>query len=251
MPGPVTRAWDDGTEWTGFDQVELDRTYLWRDDPSSASISWSMSDQGRKRTTRYHSPLRARQAAQTRQTIVETALQHFSERGWAGTVLPMVASDAGVSVDTIFSTFGTKSALLMEAIEIAIVGDAGETAMKDREDFARLGQGRRAERLRAGVRYSMQVYARSVPMLRTLREAAASDERARARLAQYDQDRRELITVGMALILGHEPSPELVDGIWALLSPETYAYLVDGRGWSAQQAEDWFVDMAKAVIARG
>ena len=101
--------------------------------------------------------MRAKQAAQTRQSIVEAALRHFAERGWAGTVLPMVANDAGVSVDTIFGTFGTKSALLLEAIEIAIVGDAGEAAMADRDDFARLGQGRRAERLRAGVRYTITV----------------------------------------------------------------------------------------------
>ncbi len=87
-------------------------------------------------------------------------------------------------------------------------------------------------------------------MLRTLREAAASDDGARARLAQYDQDRRDLTAAGMALILGREPSAELVDSIWALLSPEVHAYLLDGRGWSTQQAEDWFVDMAKAAIAR-
>ena len=34
--------------------------------------------------------------------------------------------------------------------------------MVDRPDFALLGQGRRHERLRAGVRYTMDVYARSV-----------------------------------------------------------------------------------------
>jgi AcrR family transcriptional regulator len=204
----------------------------------------------RKRTSTYQSPLRAKQAAQTRQSIVGAAVEHFARRGWAGTVLPAIASDAGVSVDTIFATFGTKSALLMEAVDVAIVGDAEEAAMVDRDDFAGLGRGRRPERLRAGVRYTMDVYARSVPMLRTLREAAASDEAARARLAQYDQDRRDLTAAGMALILGREPSAELVDSIWALLSPEVHAYLLDGRGWSTQQAEDWFVDMAKAAIAR-
>jgi AcrR family transcriptional regulator len=204
--------------------------------------------QSRERTTRYHSPLRAKQAAQTRRSIVEAAVDHFARSGWAGTVLPMIANDAGVAVDTIFATFGTKSALLMEAVDVAIVGDAEEARMVDRDDFALLGRGRRAERLRAGVRYTMAVYARSVPMLRTLREAAASDDAARARLAQYDEDRRDLTAAGMALIIGREPSPELVDSMWALVSPEVYAYLVDGRGWSSAQVEDWFVDMAKATI---
>jgi AcrR family transcriptional regulator len=203
-----------------------------------------------ERGSNYHSPLRARQAAQTRQSIVEAAVDHFGTRGWAATALPMIAKDAGVSVDTIYAAFGTKSALLMAAIEVAIVGDGEEAAMVERDEFALLGQGRRSDRLRAGVRYTMDVYERSVPMLRTLREAAASDDVARARLAQYDQDRRDLTAAGMSLILGREPSHALVDAIWALVSPEVYAYLLDGRGWSSEEAEDWFVAMAKAAIAQ-
>jgi len=96
----------------------------------------------------------------------------------------------------------------------------------------------------------MGVYERSVPLLATLREAAASDDAARARLTHYDQDRCDLVAAGMVLILGDEPGDGVVDGVWALVSPETYTYLIDGRGWSQTEAEDWFVDMTKAVIAR-
>jgi AcrR family transcriptional regulator len=201
-------------------------------------------------TAKYHSPLRAKQAAATRRAIIDAALELFRTQGWAATSLPAIAKLAEVSVDTIYSTFGTKSALLLEVIEVAIVGDDDPEAMVDREDFALLGQGRRAERLRAGVRYTMGVYERSVPLLRTLREAAASDEPARARLAQYDQDRHDLIAAGMALILGRAAAPEVVDAVWATLSPEVYSYLLDGRGWTPAEAEDWFVTMTKAIIAR-
>lgn len=204
----------------------------------------------RRRTAKYHSPLRARQAAGTRQSIIDSARTLFRERGWTATTVPMIADGAGVSVDTIYGTFGSKSAVLLAVVEVAIVGDDEEAAMADRPDFARLGQGRRAERLRTGVRYAMGVYERSVPILETLREAAASDEPARARLARYDQDRRDLIAAGMTLILGSEASEEVVDAIWALVSPEVYTHLLDGRGWSAARTEDWFVHMAKAAIAR-
>jgi len=95
-----------------------------------------------------------------------------------------------------------------------------------------------------------KVYARSVPMLRTLREAAASDDATRARLAHYDQDRRKLTAARLTLILGREPSDELLDRIWALLNPEVYSYLIEVRDWSSHQAEDWFVDMAKPAIVR-
>jgi AcrR family transcriptional regulator len=202
-------------------------------------------------TTRaYHSPLRARQAAATRRTITEAALGLFARHGWAATTLPMVATAAGVSVDTIYAAFGTKSALLLAAVDLGIVGDHEEARMVDRADFARLGVGRRPERLRAGVRYTMDAYARSVPILRTLREAAAGDDVARARNARYDEDRHEVVAAGMALILGQPAPPALVDAVWALVSPEVYASLLDGRGWSPEQVEDWFVDLARAAIAR-
>jgi len=202
-----------------------------------------------KATSNYHSPLRARQAAETRRSVVDAALELFAAQGWAATSLPAIASRAGVSVDTIYSTFGTKSALLMAVVDVAIVGDDAADPMAERDDFALFAKGRRPERLRTGVRYTMDVYLRSLPIIATLREAAASDEAARARLAQYDDDRRNLIAAGMELILGRAPSEDLTDAIWALLSPEVYRYLLEGRGWSSAQAEDWFVAMAAAAIA--
>ena len=188
----------------------------------------------RKRTSNYHSPLRAKQAAQTRRAVIDAALLLFSENGWAATTVPM---------------FGTKASLLMTVVDVAIVGDDDETAMADRPDFALLGQGRRHERLRTGVRYTMAVYARSVPILRTLMEASASDEVARARHVQYDLDRRALIAAGMELILQTPPSVEIVDAVAALVSPEVYTYLLD-QGWSEQAVEDWFVDLVKVTVDR-
>jgi AcrR family transcriptional regulator len=202
------------------------------------------------RSSNYHSPLRARQAAQTRRSIIEAAGALFAERGWSTATLPVIAERAGVSVDTIYATFGTKVALLMAVVDVAIMGDDDEAAMVDRPDFAELGRGRRAERLRTAVRYTMAVYHRSVPVLGTLREAAASDDVAHDRFLRYDEDRRRVMAAGLQLILGREPSGPLVDAVAALVSPEVYTYLTHSRGWSTQEVEDWFVDMAKAAIDR-
>ena len=203
-----------------------------------------------KGTSRYHSPLRERQAAATRRYVLDAALTLFGANGWTTTTLAAIADEAGVSVDTIYSTFGTKSALLMEVVEIALVGDDEEAAMADRPDFALLGVGGPDERLRAGVRYTMTVYERSMPILRTLREAAASDDAARARDERLDRDRHDLIAAGMTLILGHEPSDEVTDAIWSLVSPEVFVYLREKRRWSWTRVEDWFVDLAAAAIDR-
>jgi AcrR family transcriptional regulator len=199
---------------------------------------------------KYHSPLRARQAAQTRASIVDAGLELFAEKGWAATTVPMIAERAEVSPDTVHAVFGAKSALLMSVVDRAIVGDDEEARMVDRPDFAALGEGRRPQRVRAGVRYALATYGRSVPILRTLREAAASDEVARARYEQYGRDRRDVIAAGMALIVGREPSTELVDAVWAVVSPETYSYLREGCGWAEADVEDWLATMVEAAIAR-
>jgi AcrR family transcriptional regulator len=196
----------------------------------------------------YHSPLRARQAAETRHAIVNAAITLFRDRGWAATTLPMVAAEAGTAVDTIYSAFGSKSGLLMAAIDLAIAGDDDPTSMIDRPELAEFAIGTRTDRLRTGVRFTMGVYERSVPILRALQEAAASDEAARARLIQYDNDRRNVMVAGLALILGHPAPEELVDAIWALVSPEVLAMLTAGRGWSIADTEAWLVAMSGAAI---
>jgi TetR/AcrR family transcriptional regulator, cholesterol catabolism regulator len=94
------------------------------------------------------------------------------------------------------------------------------------------------------------VYQRSLPILKALQEAAASDEAAQARLAQYDNDRRDVTAAGLALILGGDPPEAVVDAIWALVSPEVFSYLTDGRGWSVAGTEAWLVEMSKAAIAK-
>jgi AcrR family transcriptional regulator len=201
-----------------------------------------------KPASRYHSPLRAKQAAETRRSIISAAVELFSDRGWAATTLQMVAAEAGTSVDTIFSIFGTKSALMMAAVDVAIVGDDEEAAMIDRPEFAQFANGRRIDRLRTGVHFAVGVFQRSVPIFKALQEAAASDEAARDRLTRYDQDRRDVTAAGLALILGAEPPDDVVDAIWALMSPEVFTYLTNGRGWSADKTEAWLVEMSSAAI---
>lgn len=204
--------------------------------------------EGAGRRSRYHSPLRARQAAETRLAIINAAITLFGERGWAATSLPMIAAEAGTAVDTIYSVFGTKSALLMAAVDVAIIGDDGPTPMVDRPELALFAKGNRVERLRTGVRFTIGVYQRSIPILKALQEAAASDAAAHARLAQYHEDRRNVIVVGMELILGRPAPDELVDAIWALVSPDVFTMLTEHRGWTVTEVETWLVEMSRAAV---
>lgn len=76
----------------------------------------------------------------------------------------------------------------------------------------------------------------------------ASDEAARNRLVQYDNDRRNVVVAGPAHILGRPAPDEVADAIWALVSPEVFTLLTDGRGWTIANAKTWLVTLCSVAF---
>ena len=202
----------------------------------------------RQRQSTYHSPLRARQAAETRETVLGAATRLFTERGWAGTTLAAVAAEAGTAVETVYSAFGSKSGLLIAAIDVAIVGDDGEGPLVERPEFSGLGVGERPKRLALAARIITRALDRAVPLMGALQEASASDAAASARLDTYETDRRAVIAAGLHLIRENKAPEALVDSMWALASPEVFTKLTRERGWPVENYERWLVKTASALI---
>ena len=202
----------------------------------------------RQRQSAYHSPLRVRQAAETRQTVLSAATRLFTERGWAGTTLAAVGAEAGTAVETVYSAFGSKSGLLIAAIDVAIVGDDDQVPLVERPEFGSLGVGERSERLTAAARIITRALVHAVPLMGALQEASASDEASKVRWEAYEEDRRIVISGGLELILGKQPSGFLVDSIWALASPEVFAKLTQDRSWPVDRYEQWLVETATALL---
>ncbi len=196
----------------------------------------------------YRSPLRARQAAETRRVLLAAATRLFAERGWAGTTMAEVAGCAGTAVETVYSAFGSKSELLIAAIDVAIVGDDEHEHVVDRPEFAALGVGERSQRLALAAQMIAGALQRAVPLMGALREASPSDAAAGARLRTYEADRRSVIAAGLELIRGMKAPETLVDSFWALASPEVFTKLTQERGWSVNQYERWLVETACAIL---
>jgi len=196
----------------------------------------------------YHSPLRARQTAQTRSVILDAAVKLFGENGWAGTTLAAVAKEAGTAVETLYSTFGSKSALVVAATDVAILGDDLEATMDERDNFIAISEGNRTQRLHTAVHVATTSYTRSLGVLRALEEAAGSDEAALARMVQYEDDRHRLITAALERVLRHTPSVALVDEVWSVASPESLRKLTEERHWTVEQYEAWIARMVLAIL---
>jgi AcrR family transcriptional regulator len=180
----------------------------------------------------YNSTRRRRQAEQTRAEILMTALRLFDERGWAGTTLAAIAEEAGVAVETIYSGFGSKRALVRDAFDAAVVGDAEPVAFADRPEFHRLGVGTLAERVDAATEFLADTFARSAGVWRALLDAADGDDELTAWVHEADQRRRLDVRRSLERIFERELDDAMVDVLWVLYAPDTYRKLVFDRGFT-------------------
>lgn len=86
----------------------------------------------------YRSPQREAAARVTRARIRTAAAELFVDQGYAATSMRSVAHRAGVAEKTVYLQFATKSALLREVVETAIVGDDDAVPAADRSWFQEL-----------------------------------------------------------------------------------------------------------------
>ncbi len=196
----------------------------------------------------YDSSRRQRQAEQTRADVLMAAVRLFGEQGWTRTTVAAIAKEAGVAVETVYSGFGSKKALVRDAYDASVVGDAAPVPLADRPEFARTSEGSVDERLQAGMDLLADVHERSSGTWRALLEAASGDEDLRAWLREADQRRRIDIRRGMGQIFGRSiPDPQL-DVLWILLGPETWWHLVRDLGYSRAQYQDALATTIRLLV---
>ena len=185
----------------------------------------------------YDSTRRAKQAAQTRQEVVDAAIACFTELGWAGTTIATVAERAGVSAETIYKSFGSKKQLLRAAMDASIVGDVEEVPLAERPEYQRLRQGTFEERAKAGVALTRTIHERSAHVWRAVVEAATSDPEMDASKRELEANRRIEVARSIELITGEVPDTATLDIASVLLSPEAYLKFTEDGGLTARQYE--------------
>src|SRR5689334_13990223 len=176
-----------------------------------------MPDTAPRAPRRYASARRARQAEQTRADILTAAVTLFAGSGWSRTTLAAIAAEAGVAVETIYTGFASKKALLLAAMDVAIVGDTLPIALLDREPARRIRTlGTPHDRLRQAIAVAGQAYAGPlVGVWRAMLEAAASDPEIAQWCDVHERRRRDTTRQAIELALGRTVDPRTLDGIWA------------------------------------
>ena len=204
-------------------------------------------------TTARRPNARAEKARATRRRMREAALRLFREQGYAATPMQAIADEAGVAVQTLYFTFGTKRALLSEILDIAIAGDEEPVATLDRPHIqALLDDPDPVAQLRGQARVTRTVYERLAPALEVVRGAATADPDL---AALWERSIQQRATVMERFIAALAAKTALRDGMdqatavdiaLALQSPELIMFLTGQRGWSQEKYEQW---LANALIS--
>jgi AcrR family transcriptional regulator len=200
----------------------------------------------------YRSELRARQAQETRQRIIEAAVLRFAESGYQATTLSSIAREAGVSTETV-KTAASKAELLLAAFEVTFSGSESAESLKDTEVGAGVLELPDEALLPTVLTQIAGANARGFALWTVVLGAALSDEVVNAALqdilkrrrADYVMLIRELVRRGRTNVVDVESA---ADALSFLLSPESYQQLVDQAGWTTDAYTDWLRDAVDAQL---
>lgn len=206
---------------------------------------------------RYNSPRRREQAAATRRQILEAAQRLFEQHGYAATSMAAIASEAGVSLKTVYVVFETKSGLLRALWHMLLRGDEEPVPVGERPWFRAVLEEPDPERqLRLNVHNAKIVRARIGPLLEVVRNAAPTDPEIEAlwsRIqAEFYDNQRSVIEVlhGKQALKPGLDLARATDILWTLNHPNVYRLLVADRGWTPDQQEEWLADLLCAQLLR-
>ena len=206
-----------------------------------------------KGSRRYDSRGRQEQARRSREAILETAERLFLASGYAGTTITAIAAEAGVSVETIYKSFGGKGGLVRAIYDRGLTGSRPVPAYQ-RSDEMRAHEADPATIMREWGLLVAEVAAVVTPIRLLVRSAAATAPEMATLLADSDEERLDRMRHHARFLAqqGHLRDDlsvaQATDILWTCSSVEIYELLVLERGWSQQRFAQFIADFMIASL---
>ncbi|MEU5942569.1 helix-turn-helix domain-containing protein [Micromonospora sp. NPDC047548] len=192
---------------------------------------------------------RQMQAAQTRRDIILAASKLFTQHGYARTSVADIAREAGVAVQTIYASVGSKPQLITAMLdEVDTIAEIPQLAAT----IQRSGDPR--EVISLMVRLTRQLNERCHDIITGLRSGAHVDaDLAAAYAAGAARHRDGAATCAQRLAQLHALRSGLdtataATTIAVLLSTDTYAQLHTEHGWPYDHCEHWLRDTLNQLL---
>ena len=192
----------------------------------------------------YQSPIRQKQADETRANIAEAARKLLEKHGYAGMTIEAVAQEAGVASATVYAVFGSKTGILIEVLNAARFGESYQDLV--REAFQTADP---RERIKFPARIARRIYESEHEVLDLLRGAGAvapvlAKRESEGECMRYEAQQgmiQFLIQTGSLRSGLNEKRAR--DILWSLTSRDLYRMLVRDQRWTAQEFEDWLANL--------
>lgn len=198
----------------------------------------------------YDNTRRAEQARVTRRAVLDAARELLVDRGPAAVTMRDVATHAGVSVETVHKTFGTKAALIKDVYDVTLAGDDEPIPMIDRPEIQAVFAATVPRDKVARYAFAARLVSERVgPLLAKLLAGARGGDPG---LASFRETTNQERLAGAGALVQHLAAtgglrpgadPDRArDIVWTLNSPEVYELLVGDRGWTPEQYERWLAE---------
>ena len=205
-----------------------------------------------KRSRSYDVSGRQARAQEKRAAALAAAEVLFLRQGYVSTTVESLASAAGVSAATIYTTYGGKAGLVRELCTRALAG-VGPVPAEERSDNLRATASAR-EIVARWAELVTEVSPRISLLLLLLSAAAAVDSDAADLWAELDGARLSRMAENAAVLadrglLRHGIGVEEArDVLWLCTSPELYELLVLRRGWTLEALRTFVADTMVAAL---
>jgi AcrR family transcriptional regulator len=218
----------------------------------------TMDSAGRnvKSGRRYDSSGRLSTAERTRARVLDLARERFLDNGYAATTVAAIAGAAGVSVETIYKSYGGKAGLVRTLRDTALRGEEPVPA-EQRSDQQAAAASDPREIIAGWGRLTSEVMPRVAPILLLVRAAAGADDEMAAVRRENEDGRLERMLHNARYLVdgGHVRDgldlEQVRDVLFAYSSPELYELLVLRQGWRTDDYGRFVADgIAAAVLPR-
>ena len=197
---------------------------------------------------------REQRSRETRRRIVQAAHALFVDQGYASTTIQQIAERGDVAWQTVYSVFGTKSAILSAVFDVAVAGDDAPVAIPDRREIR--DADRAEDKARIFARHLREAGERTASVISAVESAATTDPEIAQLWTTMQQQR--LHGMGMAAaafegqgVLRSDLSlSQAVDILWFFSGPWAYRAFVTGRGWTLDEYESWVAQTLQSQLLR-
>jgi len=198
------------------------------------------------KTRRYDTTMRAERTEASKRAVVAAAHELFLAHGFVDTTVDAISAASRVPIATVYRLFKTKTAILKQVIDTAVVGDDAPVPLGDRSIVKDAQAAQDPIAMTAAfARVARQVFDNTAELRLVLRAAAAVDPEAAALHDSIEEQRRVgQARVARALARKGFLTPglketEARDIVYALMSIDSYRILRVEQRWSGARYERW------------